>query len=170
MHVTHVTTTCNIQMSLVCASTWIHDHVYGLCCHQWPYDTWGHVDVFGLSCCWQLWWCLWSLQWQQAITVSMVLTDTEHHAENCGMFWHQSSCIFHGLCCLPETMCTSMIHVPTCKGQGSYFVIILMTANSQLRKRDIEGFSENTSPQMWWHLSKNRKDNSLDRKPLKNNS
>lgn len=136
------------------------------------------VAIWHLRSCWCLWPILllmvmmmsWPLQWQQAITVSMVFTATEHHAENCGMFWQQSPWNIHGLCCLPETMCTSMIHVPTCKGQGSYFVIILMTANSQLGKRDIEGFSENTSPQMWWPLSKNRKDNSLDRKPLKNNS
>lgn len=47
----------------------------------------------------------------------------------------------------------------TVKGKEATFAIVLMTADSQLRKRDIEGFCKNPSPI--------KKSNNINRKPLK---
>ncbi|KAL6083915.1 hypothetical protein STEG23_020814 [Scotinomys teguina] len=43
----------------------------------------------------------------------------------------------HGPCCQQKL---------TVKGKGASFAVVLMTADSQLRMRDIEGFHDNLSP------------------------
>lgn len=58
---------------------------------------------------------------------------------------------------MPESTGNSMICAPAdCEGQGGYFGRGLMTADSQSRKRDREGFCGTSPP---------HKGNSLDRKP-----
>lgn len=49
---------------------------------------------------------------------------------------------------LPEFKWQSMIHVaPDCKGQGNFFCMVLMTADSQLIIIDLEGFFDNATPE-----------------------
>jgi hypothetical protein len=51
----------------------------------------------------------------------------------------------------------------TVKGKDASFSVVSMTADSQLRERDIEGFCGNP----YIHLPTHPQSNSLDRKPLK---
>lgn len=61
----------------------------------------------------------------------------------------------------PETMLKSMIHVLNdYKGEGSHVAVVSMTADTQLRNRDIEGFCDDP----YLHPTHQRS-NTLNRKP-----
>lgn len=68
----------------------------------------------------------------------------------------------------PETRYKFMIHAPTVslKGKGATFVMVLMTADLQLRKRGIESFCDNSYP----HLPTPPKKKQPRQKAIKENS
>jgi hypothetical protein len=71
---------------------------------------------------------------------------------------------------LPETTWKSMIHAPADykgKGKDATFGVVLMTVDSLLRKRDIEGFCHKPQPQHLPLPPHVQKSNGLDKKLLK---
>jgi hypothetical protein len=57
------------------------------------------------------------------------------------------------------------------KGKEATFAVVLITTDSQLRKRDIKGFCNNPyphfTPSLHQNKQTNKKQNKLDRKPAK---
>lgn len=104
--------------------------------------TWSHVDVSGPCCQQEPWsYCSW-----ESVLMPTVCSATGDCAEVPGRCCHQKPCespwsmlLMHG------------------KGKEMTFAMVLMTANSQLRKRNIVSVTNPTPP----------KSNSLDGKPSK---
>lgn len=97
--------------------------------------TWSHVDIRSLCCPWGLWWCPWPLQEDGCVDVC----GLHCYLRPCWALWH--------ILLSSETVCKSMICASLIvKGKEAMFAMVLMTTDSQLRKRDIEGFCVNLYP------------------------
>lgn len=134
-----------MRMSVICAAAWIHVDFHGLCCFWAPcWCEWSVLPpeamVMSLDlCCHQgLWWCPWPLQWQRALMMSIYGLYC-HRRPRWGL-WHMLtpetrwiSLILAGCHRKPGVSPWSMFLL-TVKGKEASFAMVLMTAESQLRK------------------------------------
>ena len=94
--------------------------------------TWSHVDVHGLCCCWEPWWCLWSVLLLESMLQSIIHAITKGHINVCAL------CSLQKPCGSPWSL--------TVKGKEGSFAVVLMNADSWLRMRDLEGYCDNLYP------------------------
>lgn len=133
-------------------------------------STKGHVA--GLWSCWIGWggdldvlcyhWrpgrCLWSLLPPEAMLMSVICAPLEGHVDVCGLSLRDVMMVM--ACAVAEgnvDVCGLCYHQKTCGSPWSVLpltvmfrktssAVVLMTADSQLRKRDIEGFCDDPQP------------------------
>lgn len=130
-------------------------------------------DMSGLHCHMRSWWEPWPVLMPRATMVSVAHSVIKScQVDVYGLHCHQRPCL--GLWrLLTETLWMFVVWAVarsrwsllplTVKGKEGSFATVLMTADPQLRKRDIGGFCDNTYP----YLPPWLQSNSLDTKPLK---
>lgn len=85
-------------------------------------NIWSHVNVIGLCCCKELWYCPWSMEHQRARIISMIYITTRGHAKVSDRCWCRVPCRCLWTELPPKTTCKFMIHSPAeCQWQRSYF-------------------------------------------------
>lgn len=146
--------------------------------YKCPYSvtTEGHSDVHGLCWCLKPCWCLWTMLPLGAILLREAITTWE--ACSATQYWCPLSRLplraLSGPTSAKSHVCALCLHQEPCRGPWSMlpltvkskatFVVISMTADVQLRGRDMEGFWDNHYPNSNHRPSKS---NSLHRKPTK---
>lgn len=139
-----------IQLSMIYDTAWRHADICGLHCHRqnilmWVVcaATWDHVDVLGLCCHWRLRWCSCPVKWQRTMLMTMVCTAIGDHVELRSLACADVespvdiSCpCCHWKLCINSCLCSHCLN----RVRKLLFTMIQMTADSQLRKREIEWF------------------------------
>lgn len=107
----------------------------------WPGN---HISVCGPCYHWRPCGGPWSMLPLEIILMSLACTAPEDHDSSCGPCCHKGTCWWSWSMLSQKAMWTFIICIPAnYNEQGSFFAVVLITAESHLRKRDIEGFCDN---------------------------
>lgn len=138
---------------MTCASTWDHGDARSMLLLR-------AMSGPGVLLSWVLCWCPWPLLPLRAMIEVLASAVAKDNIYGNGVCYHQRP---RDLCCLQKSCVGPWSMLPlTVKGKEATFAIVLVTTDSQLRKRDMEG-----QPIPPAYSIPSLKSNIIERKPSK---